>query len=172
MKNNHWLLLSFIILGMCRSSWTQTAHVSLCSLQKNPERFLNSKVEVEVLVYAGMEYPRINAGGCSFRYTRGDDYQTFRERFPVNQNEQWEQLIKLLSITECASNVRVAKAKIEGTVIRTPATGTIPENQMPLEIVIQSVSLVEHVPINCKPPDAPSDASAHDSGHTDPPKPQ
>jgi hypothetical protein len=125
--------------------------VSLCSVQEHPERFLNFKVEVDGLVFAGVEYPRITAGNCSFRFANGDDYQTFGERFPVHHDEQWTLLKKILGATECASNVRVAKARIRGTVIRVPATGAIPENEMPFELVIQSVSEVEHVQTNCTP---------------------
>lgn len=153
-KNSNLLFIWLIVLGICHSVCAQTAHVSLCSLQKNPEKFLHSKVEVEALVHTGVEYPRLIAGKCLFRFARGDDYQTFGDRFPVRQNEQWKQLWKLLSKSECVSNVRVAKATLEGSIIRVPATGTIPENEMPLELVIQSVSNVEHVPTNCVLPNA------------------
>jgi hypothetical protein len=161
-------LLLFIILGICSSSWAQTADVSLCSLQDHPEKFLGSKVEVEALVFAGVEYPRLTAGKCSFRFARGDDYQTFGEHFPVNQDEQWTLLKRFLSTSECASNVRVAKAKIKGTVIRVPASGNRPQNAMPFEVVIQSVSGVEHVRINCTHPTVPpSNTTVPEAGHTD-----
>ncbi len=173
MKFDRYVLLLFITFGTCNSSWAQAARVSLCSLQKNPGRFLNSKVEVEALVYAGVEYPRIAAGGCLFRFACGDDYQTFGDRFPVINNEQWRMLRKLLGVSECASNVRVARAKITGTVIRVPATGTRSPDEMPLELVIQSVSEVSHVPIKCTPPEVRSkDAAVHESGHASPHSPQ
>lgn len=153
--------------------------MSLCSLQEKPERFLNSEVELEALIFAGVEYPRLTAGQCSFRYARGDDYQTLGDRFPVKHNAQWKLLKELLGTTSCASNVRVAKAKIKGTIIRVPATGTVPPNEMPLELVIQSVSEVERVPANCTPPASPpisqakpnssKSTLAHESHHVDPP---
>jgi hypothetical protein len=158
------VLLLSMIFGFCSSSWAQAADISLCSLQDHPEKFLDSKVEVDALVFAGVEYPRITAGKCSFRFARGDDYQTFGERFPVNDDDQWKLPKQLLNATECASNVRVVKAKIKGTIIRVPATGTVPPNEMPLELVIQSVSEVKRVPVHCTPP-----ASVHNSqGKPDP----
>jgi hypothetical protein len=147
--------------------------VSLCLLQDHPEKFLDSTVEVEGLVFAGVEYPRITSDKCSLRFAFGDDYQTLGERFSVRFDEQWTQMKKLLTTTECASNVRAAKARIRGTIIRVPATGNTLQNEMPFELVIQSVSRVEHVPINCTPPNAHvTSAPVHESGHADPPKPQ
>jgi hypothetical protein len=177
-KLNRFLVLSCTLIGLCNCSWAGTVHVSLCSLQEKPERFLNSEVElVEALIFAGGEYPRITAGQCSFRYAYGDDYQTLGDRFPVKHNGEWKLLKELLGTTGCASNVRVAKAKIKGTIIRVPATGTVPSNEMPLELVIQSVSEVERVPVDCTPPASPpssqakpaSSTLAHESGHIDPP---
>jgi len=172
-KNNRYLLLLFVIFGICNSSWAQATHVSLCALQENPEKFLNSKVQVEVLIYAGVEYPRLTAGECSFRFARGDNYQLFGDRFQVSQDEQWKLLTKLLSVSECASNVRVAKALVEGTVIRVPATGTRLPNEMPMELVIQAVSEVSHVPTKCTPPNTQSTGTlVHEGSHADPPKQQ
>jgi hypothetical protein len=146
-------LLSLLFTGLliCNNLWAQTARISLCALQKNPERFLNSKVEVEALVFAGLENAHLTEGKCWFRYATGDDYQEFGKRFPIKDDDHWKLLQQVLSKTECASNVRVAKAKIKGTVTRVPATGTIPENEMPMELVIQSVSEVSRVPIKCTP---------------------
>lgn len=151
MSHKHLFWVSLIILGMYSSSWARTQRTSLCSLQDSPEKFLNSKVEVEASVFAGVEYPRITDGECSFRFAYGDDYQTFGGRFPATRNDQWKLLKKLLSETECASNVRVAKAKIQGTVVRVPATGTVPPKEMPFELIIQSVSDVSRVPVKCTP---------------------
>lgn len=142
---------SLIILSMYSSLWARTQRTSVCSLQDNPEKFLNSEVEVQASVFAGVEYPRITDGKCSFRFAYGDDYQTFGDRFPTTHDNQWRLLKELLSTTECASNVRVAKATIKGTVVRVPATGTIPQKEMPLELVIQSVSDVSRVPVKCTP---------------------
>ena len=167
---NILLFFLFIMLEICNSSSAQTVDVPLCSLQDHPKKFLGSKVEVEALIFAGVEYPRITAGKCSFRFARGDNYQAFGERFPVNDDEQWKLMKELLSTTECASNVRVAKAKIEGTVIRVPVSGSRPQNEMPFELVIQSVSGVEHVPTNCTHRTGSSPNTAvHEAGHTNSP---
>jgi len=141
----------FIVATICNGAFAQTARISLCALQRNPEKFLNSKIEVKALVFAGLENSFLRAGKCSFRYAAGDDYQDFGSRFPVKNDEEWKLLNELLHTTNCASNVRAAKAKISGTVIRFPATGTIRPDEMPLELVIQSVSDVERVPVKCRP---------------------
>jgi hypothetical protein len=88
---------------------------------------------------------------CKFLFAFGDDYQTFGNRFPATKNAQWKRMRQILSKTECANNVRVVKATFQGTVIRTPATGTIPPDEMGLELVIQSVSDVQPVPVKCRP---------------------
>jgi hypothetical protein len=166
--NRGCLLLLSIIFAACSSLWAEqdTTRVSLCSLQENPERFLNSKVELEALIFEGVEYPRLTEGKCSFRFAGGDDYQTFGDRFPVKDDGQWKLMKKLLGTTRCASNVRVVKARIKGTVTRVPATGTIPESEMPVELVIQSVSEVSRVPIRCTAPNVHSPESSvfHKSG--------
>ena len=146
-----FLLLPTLIFGVSCNLWAKTRHISVCTLQENPEKFLNSKVEVEALIFEGVHSPRITQGKCAFRFAGGDDYQTFGNRFPVKNDDQWKLMKKILSTTECASNVRVAKARIRGTVIRVPATWGIPENEMPFELVIQSVSGVTRVPIKCPP---------------------
>ncbi len=143
--------LVLTIFSFCGIVQAQTERTSVCALQENAEKFLNSSVEVKGLIFAGVEYPRINNESCSFRFARGDDYQTFGGRFPIRRNAQWKLLEKLLGTTECASNVRVVSARIQGTVTRVPATGTIPADEMPLELVIQSVSEVSPVPIKCTP---------------------
>jgi hypothetical protein len=145
-----WLSL-VIFFSMCSSLWARTQRASLCSLQDNPEKFLNLKVEVQASVFAGVEYPRITDEKCSFRFAYGDDYQIFGDRFPINNDHQWKLLKEVLRKTECASNVRVAKATITGTVVRVPATGTTPQKEMPFELVIQSVSDVSRVPVKCTP---------------------
>jgi hypothetical protein len=139
-------------------------------------------VQVQAMIIAGIENPHLTEGKCWFRFVRGDDYQDLGDRFPATQNEQWMLLLKLLRVSECASNIRVARAKIKGTIIRVPATGTIPPNEMPLELVIQSVSEVERVPVNCTPPASLPNSSAmpsfsqntlvHESSHVDQPKQQ
>ena|ERR1017187_4531689 len=148
------LTLTFLVPIRADEGEKPVQRTSVCFLQENAERFLNSKVEVEALIFAGVEYPRITEGRCSFRFARGDDYQTFGACFTAKHDGQWKMLEKLLSVSECASNVRVAKARLKGTVVRVPATGTRSPDDMPLELVIQSVSRAEHVPVKCTPPDA------------------
>jgi hypothetical protein len=153
MKFKHLMLLSVWIFGALRCVQAEKAvqRVSVCSLQENAEKFLNATIEVRALIFGGIEYPRIEEGKCSFRFAGGDDYQTFGDRFRVKHNAQWDLMKKLLGTTNCASNLRVVRAKIRGTVVRVPAAGTIPENEMPMELVIQSVSEVSIVPIRCTP---------------------
>jgi hypothetical protein len=103
------------------------------------------------LIIEGGEYGVIRDGKCLFSIARGDDHQTFGNRFPVKHDSQWDLMEKLLATTRCANNVRVVRARIRGTVIRKPTTGTIPEDEMPPELVIQSVSEVSQVPVKCRP---------------------
>lgn len=149
MRLNHAEKVACIVFASTLATWAQPTRVSMCSLQRTPERFVNSEVEVRALIFAG-EYPRIKSNRCTFLYTMGNDYQILESRFPIKDDDQWELLRKLLDTRECASNMRVAKARIVGTIVRVPATGTIPANEMPFELIIQSVSEVEHVPVNCR----------------------
>ncbi len=155
----------FIALMVCNDVLGQTVKTSLCALQANPDKFLNSEVQVEALVFAGIENPHLASpeGKCWFNYARGDDYQSFGKRFPVRRDSDWKLLDELLGKSDCASNIRVAKAKIRGTIIRAPATGTTPPEEMPFELVIQSVSEVARVPTKCTPPGAHSpETSRHE----------
>ena len=172
MKCTRSLLFLPFILAISGQTRAQAVPISLCSLQADPEKYLNSEVQVETLVFAGIENPHLTEGKCSFRYALGDDYQVFGERFPVKHDDDWKLLQELLGKSDCASNVRTARAKITGTIIRVPATGTTPPNEMPLELVIQSVSGVQRVPVNCTPPrsssivpDAAQSSLLHESGH-------
>jgi hypothetical protein len=153
MKSIRFFWPLFIALVVCIDALAQTAETTLCVLQTNPERFLNSEVQVEALVFAGIENPHLAnpEGKCRFNYARGDDYQSFGKRFPVKHDSDWKLLNELLGKSDCASNIRVAKAKITGTIIRAPAMGTIPPGEMPFELVIQSVSEVARVPVKCTP---------------------
>ncbi len=140
-------------------------HISVCTLQDNAERYQGEEIEVRALIFAGLEYSFVKEGNCSFSYVRGDNYQAFGNRFRVKHDAQWKRLMRLLGTTNCGLNVRVAEAKIVGTVIRTPATGTIPPEEMPLELVIQSVSEVSRVPTRCGPGDTPARESfLHETG--------
>ncbi len=148
------LLLFVIISWTCGHLWAQqnTQRFSLCSIQENPRKFLHTQIKVRALIFAGVEYPRLKDGNCSFRFAYGDDYQAFGDRFSTSRNAQWTLMKDLLGRTTCASNFRVIKALIKGTVIRVPATGTIPQGEMPFEIVIQAVSDVSRVEVKCTPP--------------------
>ena len=174
------LSLLFVALAVSTDALAKTIRVSLCTLQSNAEKFLNSEVQVEALVFAGFENSHLtNTDAKCFFNAMGDDYQVFGKRFPVKHDSAWKLLNELLGKTDCASNIRVAKAKITGTIIRVPATGTIPPQEMPLELVIQSVSEVARVPVNCAPPAFPPRSRtepssskgtlAHEVGHVDPP---
>ena len=139
------LLIQLSSLGV----WAGTEKLSVCSLQEQGEKFLYAAVEIDATIFAGNEYPRIRDANCSFRFARGDDYQSFGKRFEAKQDRQWRLMKRILGIPQCASNIRVARARIVGTIIRAPATGTISADAMPLELVIQSVSGVSKVSIDC-----------------------
>jgi hypothetical protein len=100
-------------------------------------------------MFVGGEYPNIMWGQCSFRYANGDDYQTFGNSYPARTDRQWKLMKTLLSTPECGANVRLVKATVTGTVVMVPSSGKIAPNEMPLELVIQSVSDVSHVRIKC-----------------------
>jgi hypothetical protein len=168
MKLRQLMLLSVWVFGAlrCVQAEEHVQRVSVCSIQESPEKFLNVRVEVRALIFFGIEFGHIGEGKCVFGYALGSDYQTFGDRFSAKQDAQWNLMIELLGKSNCASNVSVVRAKIKGTVVRVPATGTIPENEMPLELVIQSVSEVSPVPLRCTPRSASStDTLDHENGH-------
>lgn len=107
---------------------------------------------------------------CSFLFAFGDDYQALGRRFRVKHDRQWDLMWKLLRTSpanNCSVNARIVRATIKGIVERIPATGTIPEDEMGLQIVILSVSGVEPVPIKCTSPSAhSSETGLHEAGHS------
>ena len=125
---------------------------SVCAIEENPESFLHAKVEFGAVLRVGSEYPSINDGRCLFRFAFGDDYQTFGDRFATKKNGQWRLMRSLIvnsnNKNDCPFFVRIVRARFRGVVERVPA-GTSPESDMPLEIIILSVSQVEAVPIEC-----------------------
>jgi hypothetical protein len=162
MSLRHALLLSAIILLISSHGvWSEqnTQRVSLCSIQRNPESFLHAHVEVHPSILVGAaHFGQLLEGKCSFRVAFGNDYQTFGHRFRVKDDDQWALMWKLLRTPpphNCV-NKRIVRANIKGIVERVPATGSIPEDEMGLEIVILSVSEIVHVPTNCTASDAHS----------------
>ncbi len=126
--------------------------VTTCELQENASNYLNARVDVRSMIIAGSgHFAFIHGEHCQFRIATGDDYQQFGKQYPATKNAQWKRMEQALSITRCGSNVRAVKAMFQGTVIRVPATGTIPPDEMGVELVIQSVSDVQSVPIKCRP---------------------
>jgi len=162
MSLRYALLLSAIILVSSHGVWAEqgTQRVSLCSIQRDPESFLHAHVEVRASIFIGAR-SQLEDGKCLFLFAFGDDYQTLGRGFRVRHDAQWALMSKLLSTPpqpNCSVNARIVRAKIKGIVEREPATGTIPEDEMRLEIVILSVSEVVHVPLNCAPSDAHDDS--------------
>jgi hypothetical protein len=142
----------FFVFALTTGYARGAEQVTTCVLQGEAEKFLNAVVEVHATIIAnGGHFTLIHDHQCKFLFAFGDDYQTFGSRFPVRRDAQWKSMRQILGKTECANNVRLVKAKFRGTVIRSPATGTIPPDEMRLELVIQSVSDVEPVPIKCTP---------------------
>ncbi|SRR5229473_5010259 len=148
------LLCSFVFLLAVASGYArESAQVTTCILQEKADTFLNTVVEVRATIIEGSGHSAfIHDGQCKFLVALGADYQTFGKRFPAKQNAEWKRMQQVLSKSECANNVRVVKAKFRGTVIRIPATGIIPPDEMGIELVIQSVADVERVPVKCTPP--------------------
>lgn len=162
MSLRYALLLSAIILVSSHGAWAEQniQRVSLCSIQQNPESFLHAHVEVRATIFIGAR-SQLEDGKCLFLFAFGDDYQTLGHGFRVKHDAQWALMSKLLSTpppSNCSVNARIVRAKIKGIVEREPPTGTIPEDEMRLEIVILSVSEVLHVPLNCAPSDAHDDS--------------
>ena len=162
MSLRYALLLPAIILVSSHGVWAEqnTQRVSLCSIQRNPESFLHPHVEVRASIVSGYgHFGQPLEGKCSFLVAFGDDYQTLGHRFRVRNDAQWALMSRLLSTPpprNSSVNTRIVRANIKGVVERVPATGTIPEDEMGLEIVILSVSDAVHVPTNCTPSDAHS----------------
>jgi hypothetical protein len=156
MKFNGILLLSgFVLCALCNLRGLDSFQsVSLCALHQDPQRFLNTDVEVSALILIGGHNGSLKEGECLFNFAFGDDYQTFGDRFTVKHDAQWNLMKKVLSKPVCSSiNNRVVKGRIKGTVVRTPATGTIPEDEMPAELVIREVAEIERVPLKCPNPE-------------------
>ena len=163
------LLLSFIVVGVSYAMCAEqdAKRVSLCSIQSNPESFLHAHVEVRASIFIGAR-GQLEDGKCSFLFAFGDDYQTLGRRSDVKHDHQWALMMKHLRTpppSNCSVNARIVRANIKGIVERIPATGTIPEAEMGLQVVILSVSGVEPVPIKCDPPNARfSEPLVHQNG--------
>ena len=154
MKKARTSLLSWSVfmLSIAMGYASGQSSVTTCELQENATNYLNALVEVRsMIILDSGHFAFIHGERCKFLFAFGDDYQTFGNQFPATKNAQWKRMRQILSKTECANNVRVVKATFQGTVIRIPATGTIPPDEMGLELVIQSVSDVEPVPVKCRP---------------------
>jgi len=127
--------------------------VTTCELQRNAANYLNAVVEVRSMIVVGNGHAAfIHGENCKFPFAFGDDYQTFGNQFQAKKDVQWKKMRQTLNHTECANNIRAVDGRLQGTVIRVPATGTIPADEMGLELVIQSVFEVEPVPVKCKGP--------------------
>jgi hypothetical protein len=142
-------LISGFVLSPSAFPQGHARPVTICSLGEDGAKLLNSSVEFQTTIVLGSGYPLLREGDCVFGFAFGDDYQTFGDRFPARQNAQWRLMRKIFATPTCAPHARAVKGKFRGTVIRTPPTGTIPPDEMPLEVVIQSVSRVENAIKRC-----------------------
>ena len=155
MKTASVFLFGFLAIGALNGTRAEGAvkKVTVCDLEKNPDSFLHANVEFSATLRAGSKYSRISDGACSFFFAFGDDYQTYGNRFSAKKNAQWRLMRSLLinsnNKNDCPFFVRAIKARFRGVVERVPATGTIPPDEMPVEIIFRSVSNVENVPIHC-----------------------
>ena len=149
---NSLLCWSVFMLSIAKGYAGGQISVTTCELQENATHYLNVQVEARSMIILGSgHFAFIHGERCKFPVAFGDDYQTFGNQFPARKNARWKRMRQILSNTECANNVRVVKARFQGTVIRIPATGTIPPDEMGLEFVIQSASEVDPVPVKCRP---------------------
>lgn len=142
-------LASSLVLAQSSLGSRQAAQVTICSLEDSGPTLLNSTVEFQTIIVLGSEYPLLREGDCTFRFAFGDDYQTYGDRFPAKRNAQWRLMRKIFRTPICAPTARAVKGKWRGTVTREPATGTIPPDEMPIEVVIQSVSGVQNAIKRC-----------------------
>ena len=150
------LVISFVLHRTAQAKQTLT-HVSVCTVQINPKSLLGKKIEFSGPIVIGPEIGFIRDGDCRFRFVFGDDYQDFGKRYKPKMDAQWALMRKAFRTPNtCNVRSRFVKATIRGTVDRVPATGTIPKNEMPLQIVIQSVSNVERIDIKCTPSAIPT----------------
>jgi len=154
----HFLALLSFTSGLVSSpsvcALEHAQQVTICSLEKHGAQLLNSSVEFQTTVVLGWEHPLLREGDCVFGIAFGDDYQTFGDRSPANRNSQWRLMRRIFATPTCAPHVRAVKGTFRGTVIRTPPPRGISPDEMPLEVVIQSVSGVENAVKRCvgRPP--------------------
>jgi hypothetical protein len=156
MKTASVFLLGIVAIGILTAPRAEGAvrKVSICDIQKNPESFLHTKVEIlNTLRLNNTEHNLLHEGSCVLNFAFGDDYQTFGDRYSAKKNAQWRLMRSLLinsnNKNDCPFFVRAIKARFRGVVERVPATGTIPPDEMPVEIIFRSVSHVEAIPIHC-----------------------
>jgi hypothetical protein len=139
--------------SLCVHAEGAVKKVSICDIEKNPNAFVHTNVEILIELRLGGEHPLLRDGQCVLNFAFGDDYQTYGNRFSAKQNAQWRLMRSLLvnsnNKNNCPFFVRIIKASFRGVVEREPATGTIPPDEMPYEIIFRSVSQVEAVPIRC-----------------------
>jgi len=141
------MMLCITTIALCADSRS----VSVCTLQRNSQKLLGVEVEVSGILHVGDgHFGSIEDVKCRFRFAWGDDSQTFAAHYPIEHDTQWDLMKEALSKPACAHlNTRLVKGKFRGTLVRVPSTGTIPPNEMPIELVIQSVSEVDRVPVQC-----------------------
>ena len=147
-------VMTLIAMMPCMIAATVSAEaksLSVCSLQRDSQGLLGREVEVSgILREADGHYAFIQGGKCAFRFATGDDYQSFANTYPIDHDTQWELMEETLSKPVCSHiNTRLVKGKFRGRVIRVPRTGTVPQNEMTVELVIQSASDIERVDVQC-----------------------
>ena len=133
-------------------AYSEPRTVTICALEQNWEHRLNQQLEIRGNIEVGGEHGLITDQGCRFLFAFGSDYQTFGNRYRATTDREWAVMWSVLHTRldpPCNFHVRVAKARMRGTLIRVPRTGTIPQDEMPPEFVIRRVYEVTEVPILC-----------------------
>jgi hypothetical protein len=93
------ILACIISLHIGSALGQKASAVSLCLLQKNPETFFHSTVEVDAVIFVGMESGQLLDGKCSFRFAFWDDHQAFGDRFHVDHDVLWDRMMSLEPIS-------------------------------------------------------------------------
>jgi hypothetical protein len=133
------------------AAFAQPKTVSVCALARDSQMSIGHEVEVSAILHVGDgHYAMIQDARCSFRFATGDDYQTFGNTYPVERDTQWELMKEALARPACSHlNTRLVKGRFKGKVIRVPRSGTIPQNEMPVELVIQAAADIAKVDVQC-----------------------
>lgn len=144
------------VLIVCIPASANPRKLTICDLNSDWEHLLNKQLEIRGTIFISGEIGVITDQHCSFRFAFGDDYQTFGSRFRVKRDSQWILMRRMLTTQPTCldgsivkGQLRIVTARMRGTLIRSPRTGTIRQDEMPPEFVIRRVYEVRQPSIAC-----------------------